>query len=377
MSVLSQVGRAFVTVAILGLATSHAPAAVTMLVSSVGTNSILQYDGTTGAFIRTFATSSDLDAPFGLTYGPDGNLYVASLGTSRILRYNGVTGAPMPSAGNTGATFIPDTSPSGGLQFPNSLLFATIGGTTSLFVTDFQHDRVLQYNTNGTLVGTFISGGTPAPTRPTGMVFDGTHFFVVSSNVNDTVLEYTTTGALVGNFTHNGNPGKLLIAGAGLAIQGGPLTEGTLWASSFNNTTGELSHVTGYRIYTGSPGNDGKVRIDLPLAADATAAGLNGPAGLAIGSNGDIFVGNTAGNDVLEFNTTTGAFVGKFVTPGSGGLSIPTYLLFTSTAATSAPVPPPGGQQGESAPEPASLVLLGIGTLGLLGYRWRGFKRAA
>jgi hypothetical protein len=40
---------------------------------------VLKYDGTTGAFLGAFVgPGSDLSLPRGLTFGPDGNLYVAN-----------------------------------------------------------------------------------------------------------------------------------------------------------------------------------------------------------------------------------------------------------------------------------------------------------
>jgi hypothetical protein len=37
-----------------------------LFVSSVLTNSVLEYDGTTGAFVNTFASGGGLNQPFGL-----------------------------------------------------------------------------------------------------------------------------------------------------------------------------------------------------------------------------------------------------------------------------------------------------------------------
>ena len=50
-----------------------------LYVSSAQTSSVLRFDATTGTFIDEFVTtaSGDLDEPIGLTFGPDGNLYVA------------------------------------------------------------------------------------------------------------------------------------------------------------------------------------------------------------------------------------------------------------------------------------------------------------
>ena len=64
------------------------------------------------ATVSTFATG--LDNPRGLKFGPDGNLYVASRGTDSILRFDGATGA-----------FIDEfvASGSGGLNDPHFLAF--------------------------------------------------------------------------------------------------------------------------------------------------------------------------------------------------------------------------------------------------------------
>jgi hypothetical protein len=63
-----------------------------ILVSSQHTDQIRRYDLATGQFEDVFASGGGLSQPIGLTYGPDGSLYVASYGTSEVLRYGGTTG---------------------------------------------------------------------------------------------------------------------------------------------------------------------------------------------------------------------------------------------------------------------------------------------
>src|SRR5262245_47298286 len=64
---------------------------VSLYVSSDNTNSVLAYDGENGGFERKFARHGGLIEPEGITFGPDGNLYVASR-SDEVLRFDGKTG---------------------------------------------------------------------------------------------------------------------------------------------------------------------------------------------------------------------------------------------------------------------------------------------
>ena len=94
---------------------------------SIGTNAICEYSGSTGAFLSTFvaAGSGGLNAPAGMVFGQDGNLYVSSTGTQSVDRFEGpagpAPGSPLPAAGQSGATFV--AAGSGGLAGPNGADF--------------------------------------------------------------------------------------------------------------------------------------------------------------------------------------------------------------------------------------------------------------
>jgi hypothetical protein len=88
-----------------------------------GTNQVFEYQGPTGsspgAFMRVFATLSNVSGPAFLAFGPDGNLYVeaaSSTGVGQINRYDGATGAPIGS----GVFVAPG---SGGLEGPRQFFF--------------------------------------------------------------------------------------------------------------------------------------------------------------------------------------------------------------------------------------------------------------
>jgi hypothetical protein len=107
-----------------------------------GPSRVMLYDGVTGAFVREFVPggSGGLMAPWGLTFGPDGNLYVASFGAQSVMRYQGPSGptpgAPLPAPGNSGAYFV--SAGSGGLLNAFGVLFGPDGngdGRQDLYVT--------------------------------------------------------------------------------------------------------------------------------------------------------------------------------------------------------------------------------------------------
>jgi len=97
---------------------------VDLYVTSFGTNQVLRFDGTTGAFVDAFVSAGDggLSLPRDLVFGPDSNLYVGSFGTGDIFRYNGTTG-----------TFMDDfvAAGSGALGGPTFLLFGEGGSAAT------------------------------------------------------------------------------------------------------------------------------------------------------------------------------------------------------------------------------------------------------
>src|ERR1035437_5447525 len=134
-------------------------------VFSSGTNSVLRYDGGTGAFLGTFASGGGLIQPYGIVFGPDGNLYVAGTHSSSVVRYNGVTGVFID-------VFVPPGS--GGLAEPDGLVFGPDG---NLYLTNNQVGReqpssVLRYNgITGAFIDIFVGVGSGGLNAGRGLVF--------------------------------------------------------------------------------------------------------------------------------------------------------------------------------------------------------------
>jgi DNA-binding beta-propeller fold protein YncE len=214
-------------------------------------NGVRRYDGRTAAFLGVFAFG--VSGPMNMKFGPDGNLYVSS-SSSQILRYDGRTGAFMDA-------FISDTR----LDYPRGLTFGPDG---DLYVVSYNQATVLRYSAAGTFLGTFVPSRSGGLFAPSDLVFgpDG-NLYVTGGNSAAGVLRYNgNTGAFMGQFA---------------------------------------------------------------------SVGPNAPIDLAYGPDGNLYVtvqGATEG--VLRFNGQTGALIDNFVASNSGGLGGPFGLAFS-------PVPEP------------------------------------
>ncbi|HLJ97221.1 MAG TPA: hypothetical protein VKU02_28940 [Gemmataceae bacterium] len=251
-----------------------------LFASDQGANNILRYDERTGDFLGEFIPSGSggLGIPDGLLFGPDGNLYVGSLLTDSILRYDGITGDPLPSAGNSGATFVP--SGSGGLTFGNP------GAFGAWFV--FGRDGNLYVK----------SGGTRAPPDSSSVLrFDG------------------ATGEFIDAFVPAGSGG---LTGP-RALVFGP--DGNLYINSSGPGPGSVLR------YDGTTG----AFLDVFVPAGSDPFGQNNASvlrGLVFGPDGNLYVSRADHNSILRYGGRTGAFLDTFVTEGSGGLAAPTDPLF-------------------------------------------------
>jgi DNA-binding beta-propeller fold protein YncE len=196
-----------------------------LYVASRSNNQVLKYNGSTGAFLGVFVGgpggSGGLAGPTGLVFGPDGNLYVASSeGYGSVLEYDGTTGGfikPFVSAG------------SGGLSNPEGLAF---GPDNNMYVASEGSNSVLKYNgTTGAFLSTFVSGRIGQGCLPASLAFgpDGNVYVGMVSDciigpAGDVAKYDGTTGAFL----------SLIDAmGPAVGITFGP--DGNLYVANFSN----------------------------------------------------------------------------------------------------------------------------------------------
>jgi hypothetical protein len=156
-----------------------------LYVDNAGSNSVLRYDGVTGAFKDVFVSSGSggLSRPFGPAFGPDGDLYVASWNTNQVLRYDGTSGAFL----NVVAS---------GLSNPLGLTFGSDG---NLYIANQGSNEVLRYNSSG--LSAFVTAGSGGLSQPRRAVFGPDGNLYVASQGTKQVLRYNgTTGAFMDVF---------------------------------------------------------------------------------------------------------------------------------------------------------------------------------
>lgn len=236
------------------------------------------------------------------TFAAQSFLYVSSIGTDQVLRYDAATGA-----------FLNVAASGGGLDAPAGLAIHPTSG--DLLVAGAVNNAVLRFNPGtGAFISTFTSGGSL--TTPDGMAFGPDGSLYVSGGTANNVQRFNgTTGAFQNIFASG--PAGLLNPALFDVKFGGP--SGDLYVTNFGIQLAPFAIINTLRRHNGATG---------AFVWNSTGGSLNVPAGIAFGPDGNVYVASSAGDAVLRFNATTGAFVSTFITAGSGGLDRPYGLAF-------------------------------------------------
>jgi sugar lactone lactonase YvrE len=284
----------------------------------------------------------------------------------RDLRYGGIRQMSSPSSVQEGANVM---HPSSKTCFPLTIgsLFIALSLASAparagnLFVANQGGNTIREFSPGGANLGTFAATGLLGPTA---LAFDTSGNLYASNIAGNTIREFSPTGVDLGNFATTG-----LNMPRGLAFD----TSGNLYVGNLGDNTIRKFSPTGVDLgfftTTGVAGvaliafdtSDNLYVTNMAINAirkfsptgvdlgDFATTGLNQPAGLAFDASGNLYVANRADNTIREFSPT-GVDLGYFATTR---MVNPVGLAF-------APVP-----------EPPTLLLLAIGTLGMMGGAWR------
>ena len=128
-------------------------------VSPNGSQAILRFDGTTGAFIDEFipAGNSNLYLSWDFVFGPDNNIYCSKVLETSVTRFSGVTGQFMD-------VFASDSGLNGGynLNGPCGVIF---GPDENLYVASGSQNAIFKFDgTTGQFLSTFKTNTSSLPT---------------------------------------------------------------------------------------------------------------------------------------------------------------------------------------------------------------------
>jgi sugar lactone lactonase YvrE len=221
-----------------------------LYVSSPGQSAVFEFDGETGNFISVYVPTAmgGLSTPYGIKFASDGNLYVASSDSNQILKYEGPTSPDGLQAGqflgvfaNTVHTkpFFFDFGPDG-----NVYVSCPQGGISSPTAANSFIDRYYgpANHLAGQFMDTFVANGTGGLSNSRSLLFD--------------------------------QQGNLLVADA----------------------DGHLNEVLKFQGPNGS--NPGAY---IEAYVTSGQGNLDAPNGLAVGPDGNLYVGSKLTSQVLRF----------------------------------------------------------------------------
>ena len=280
------------------------------------------------------ATSSPLSLPGGVAVDAQGDVYIADTdnsdvekvtpaGTLSIVAGNGNPGFPTPGPASSSQLFGPQG--------------VALDSSGDLYIADYQASELVKVTPSGTLsiiAGNSSGSGPPTPGpasasslgEPWGVAVDSAGDVYLADYSNQVIEKITASGTLS------------IFAGTGTA---GAPTPGTATASELNYPTGLAIDSQG-NLYVADSVNSMIERITPsgtlsivagngtsapPLPGPATSSPLDNPFGVAVDGAGDIYVSDTSNNEIEEV-TPAGTLS---ILAGNGSPGVPTYGPATST----------------------------------------------
>ena len=300
--------------------------------SDRGHNVIRRVDATTGIITtvagnRLFGPTGDgglaretaLDLPRGIALDRDDNLFIAETLSHRIRRVDATTGIITTVAGIRGESgFTEDggLAAEAAIEFPLAVVFD--GSGNLLFSDATERIRKVDASTGilTTVAGTgefrFSGDGGPATeaaiAQPLELLVDGVGDLLVSDTFNNRIRKVDATTGIIKTVAGTGERGFLGDGGrateAALRDPRGLLVDGDgnmLISDSGNSRVRKVDATTG--IITTAAGT-GKVGLSGD-GGPATEAAV-GTAGIALDSNGNLFIVHTLANRIRRVDATTG-----------------------------------------------------------------------
>jgi sugar lactone lactonase YvrE len=240
------------------------------------------------------AGNASLNTPAGLAIDGSGNIYIADSGNNRVRRIDGATGIISTVAGNGTAAFAGDGGLATGASLNNPSVVA-VDAAGTLYIADGGNSRIRRVDAATGIITTLAGTGSTS--------YNGDGVAATAANL--------------------GFPFGLQMNGAG----------NLLFADLVSNRVRLVDTSTGL-IWT-IAGNGPPPCCGVGDGGPATAAALNGPAGIALSPMGPLFVSEHAGQRVRQI-ALQNPVVSTALNLTANGTSVPSGSPLTLTAVLSA-----------------------------------------
>ncbi len=228
----------------------------------------------------TVTLSSEFIGPYGVAVDPYGNVYVADQGDSTVKEI--LTNGTIVKLGY-------------GFRYPDSVAVDSSG---NVYVADMGNNAAKEILVNGTVIT--LSDGF---NYPDGVAVDLDGNVYVADTGNSTVKKILTNGTIVelGNGFYNP---------IGIAVD----SNGNVYVADWNNHAVKEILTNGTIVTLGNGAGPAQTINNLQLLKQWNISnGFNNPNGVAVDSDGNIYVADTGNNTIKEILTN-----GNIITLGSG-----------------------------------------------------------
>lgn len=161
-----------------------------MYIANYGGNNIIKVDPIQNIVTEFVSSSTGLTAPSALLFNNAGNLLVASLTSADIYEYDG-------SSGTLIGTFISGSS--NGLSSPYNMTYDNLG---NILITSSDNSIYKYDGATGLFISVLVSSGSGGLNDPRGLCVTSDNRLLVTSHNTDQILEYNAvTGSYIGVFS--------------------------------------------------------------------------------------------------------------------------------------------------------------------------------
>ncbi len=264
------------------------------------------------------ATAAQIDNPFGVTRGPDGNLWFCEYTGQRVCKIT-PDGKLHVVAGSGQKGYTGDGGPALQATFnlPHEIRFDKKG---DLYIVDMMNNAVRKVDMKTGIITTFAGGkpgysgdGGPAKDAqfksPHSIQFDAAGDLFICDIGNQVIRKVDMKSGIISTFAGTGKAGP---TPDGASIAGTPLNgprsmdfdaDGNLWLVTregnqvfkFDLKVGKIHHIAG----TGKKGLTGN-------GGPAKEATLSGPKGVSVAPNGNVYLADTESHTVRMIDVKKG-----------------------------------------------------------------------